>query len=137
MTSQAPGWVYAWVWPSGVRYIGSTRLDPQSRTDLHLYGPTDDSRSLALRQAVSDEGYAPVVRAFRPPTDRRACKHALVQACRRQGLLSPEFIAPAGGPEEYEVVVDQAWLDAVVADLVEARRPATYERPTNQERSAR
>lgn len=113
-----PGWVYAWVWPDGIRYIGATWLDPAARTEMHLYRETDDVRSLALRAAVEEDGAPRLIVAIPVPegSDRQVLKTALITACDQAGLLATNFIQ-AGHHEPVAADTDQPWLDVALSTL--------------------
>ena len=107
-------WVYAWVEPSSrlVLYVGSTGLNPELRSWLHLHdGDPSIGRIFARRPSAKEEDFD--VLAFPVPQNisRAFVKDLLIQRLSESAQLSADYVGDSPQVNEF---------DPEISDLVEA-----------------
>ena len=86
-------WVYAWLAPDGVVYVGATALHPETRTWLHLHH--DDPEVGRMRARFPDLASEELdVLAVELPedVDRQRVRHGAVALLAERGRLSPRQV---------------------------------------------
>ena len=84
-------WVYAWIGPAGVVYVGATTLHPATRTWLHLHDEKPEvGRMRARYPELANEELDVVAVALADDVDRQQVRHSARPAARRAGLAGAE-----------------------------------------------
>ena len=107
-------WVYVWIELNSRRviYVGSTNLNPELRSWLHLHDANPDiGRIIARRPSASEEDFDVLVYSVPHSLSRASVKKFLIQRFSESEQLSRDYIGEPSG--ESEVSFD-------VSDLVEA-----------------
>jgi hypothetical protein len=102
-------WVYAWIGPAGVVYVGATTLHPATRTWLHLHDDDPDIARVAARYgAWRDEELDVVAVPLADDVDRQQVRHSAVRLLDERRLLAPNHVcdppleaAPTGETERF------------------------------------
>jgi hypothetical protein len=112
-------WVYAWIAPDGVVYVGATTLHPETRTWLHLHDDNPEVGRMKARFADLATDELDVLAVELPEgIDRQRIRHGAVTLLAERGLLSPRQVCDP--PLEQ---APQPETDAFVA-AIEARLKA-------------
>jgi hypothetical protein len=86
-------WVYAWLGPEGVVYVGATALHPATRTWLHLH---DDDPNVGRMRArypeLADEELEVVAAPLPADVDRQQVRHGAAALLAERGLLSERHV---------------------------------------------
>lgn len=94
-------WVYAWVAPHGVIYVGATALHPATRTWLHLSDEDPNVGRLRARYpAHADEELDVLAVPLEAATDRQQARHDAVRLLAVRGLLSERHVCDPPGEGE-------------------------------------
>jgi hypothetical protein len=94
-------WVYAWLGPEGVVYVGATALHPATRTWLHLHDDDPNvGRMRARYRGIADEELDVVAVQLPPEADRQRVRHGAVALLAERGLLSERHMCDSPLPAE-------------------------------------
>ena len=86
-------WVYAWIGPAGVVYVGATALHPATRTWLHLYHDDPEIGRMAARYPELAEVQLDVVAMqLDEGVDRQQVRHSAVRLLGERELLAPDHV---------------------------------------------
>ena len=86
-------WVYAWIGPAGVVYVGATTLHPATRTWLHLHDEKPEvGRMRARYPELANEELDVVAVALADDVDRQQVRHSAVRLLDERGLLAPNHV---------------------------------------------
>lgn len=101
-------WVYAWVGPDGVVYVGATALHPATRTWLHLHDDDPDVGRMRARYAELASEELDVL-ALRLPAgvDRQQVRHGAVARLAERGLLSERHVCDQPQPADPTAEADE------------------------------
>ena len=108
-------WVYAWLAPDGVVYVGGTGLHPATRTWLHLHDENPDVGRMRARYAtLADDALDVVVMELGDDVDRQVVRHGSVRQLAERGLLSPRHVCdpvrelgPSGDADRFVELVTE------------------------------
>jgi hypothetical protein len=98
---EAEPWVYAWLAPHGVVYVGATALHPATRTWLHLHD--EDPNIGRMRDRYSEltgEELDVLALQLPPDVDRQQVRHGAVSLLAERGLLSERHVCDPPLPAE-------------------------------------
>ena len=110
-------WVYAWLAPEGVVYVGATALHPATRTWLHLHDEDPNvGRIRARSPELAAEELEVVALLLADDVDRQRVRHGAVALLAERGLLSERHVCDPPLPAEPTAEADE--LVAAVADLL-------------------
>ncbi len=86
-------WVYAWIGPAGVVYVGATALHPATRTWLHLHHDDPQIGRMAARYPeLANEDLDVVAVELADDVDRQQVRHSAVSLLGERGLLAPDHV---------------------------------------------
>jgi hypothetical protein len=86
-------WVYAWLSPGGVVYVGATGLHPATRTWLHLHDDDPNVGRLRARYPeLADEELEVVAVRLSADVDRQRVRHGAVALLAERGLLADRHV---------------------------------------------
>jgi hypothetical protein len=86
-------WVYAWIGPAGVVYVGATTLHPATRTWLHLHDEKPEvGRMRARYPELANEDLDVVAMSLADDVDRQQVRHSAVPLLAERGLLAPNHV---------------------------------------------
>ena len=86
-------WVYAWIGPAGVVYVGATTLHPATRTWLHLHDENPEiGRMRARYPELASEELDVVAVRLAEDVDRQQVRHSAVRLLGERGLLAPNHV---------------------------------------------
>ena len=92
-------WIYAWIGPHGVVYVGATALHPATRTWLHLHDEDPNVGRLRARYPRALEEKLDVVAVpVQGGADRQQAKHAAIALLRERGLLAADHVCDPDPP---------------------------------------
>jgi hypothetical protein len=112
-------WVYAWLGPEGVVYVGATALHPATRTWLHLHDEDPEvGRMRARYRQLANEELEVVAVRLPAEIDRQQVRHRAVALLAERGLLSERHVCDPPLPAEPTALAEE--LVAAVAE----RRPS-------------
>ena len=107
-------WVYAWLAPDGVVYVGATALDPETRTWLHLHHEDPQiGRMRARYGSLAEDELDVVALQLGADVDRQRVRHGAVRLLAERGLLSERHVCDP--PLEAEPTPEAEELVAEVA----------------------
>ena len=110
-------WVYAWLAPDGVVYVGATALHPATRTWLHLHDDDPDiGRMRARYPGLAGEDLDVVALSLPDDLDRQRVRHGAVALLAERGLLSERHVCDPPLPAEPHATTD-AFVDALAEHL--------------------
>jgi hypothetical protein len=86
-------WVYAWLAPDGVVYVGATALHPETRTWLHLHHDDPEvGRMRARFPDLASEDLDVLAVELPEDVDRQRVRHGAVALLAERGRLSPRQV---------------------------------------------
>jgi hypothetical protein len=86
-------WVYGWIAPDGVVYVGATALHPETRTWLHLHHEDPEIGRVRARFAGWETEELDVVAVeLDAAVDRQLARHGAVRLLESRRLLSPRHV---------------------------------------------
>jgi hypothetical protein len=86
-------WVYAWIGPAGVVYVGATALHPATRTWLHLHHEDPEIGRMAARYPeLGNQELDVVALELAESIDRQQVRHSAVRLLDERGLLAPDNV---------------------------------------------
>ena len=86
-------WVYAWIGPSGVVYVGATTLHPATRTWLHLHHDDPEIGRIAARYPeLADVELDVVAVRLEEGVDRQQVRHSAVRLLGERQLLASDHV---------------------------------------------
>jgi hypothetical protein len=86
-------WVYAWLAPDGVVYVGATALHLETRTWLHLHDDNPDvGRMRARFPEVANEELEVLAVELPEGVDRQRIRHGAVALLAERDLFSPRQV---------------------------------------------
>lgn len=86
-------WVYAWIGPAGVVYVGATTLHPTTRTWLHLHDENPEvGRMQARYPELASEELDVLAHELPAGVDRQQIRHGSVTALGEHGLLAERHV---------------------------------------------
>ena len=110
-------WVYAWLTPDGVVYVGATALHPETRTWLHLHHDDPEVGRMRARYAELAAEELEVL-AFELPdgVDRQQVRHGAVAQLAERGRLSGRQVCDPASPAAPQPETDR-FVEAIEARL--------------------
>ena len=110
-------WVYAWLAPDGVVYVGATALHPETRTWLHLHHDDPEVGRMRARFAgLADEELDVLALELPGGVDRQQVRHGAVARLAERGRLSDRQVCDPASPAAPHPETDR-FVEAIEARL--------------------